>query len=287
MSTQPGPDFERLRKVLLREGDPDRIPFIELYIDKEIMEAILGEKVPELLPGELADGEHEAQERYLDMLLQFQYQMGYDYVPGTYAPGIFGFGVSAGMLLAEDTAALSRGERSWVNESRGVITNWEDFESFPWPEPEELDYSSLEYMAEHLADGMKLICDNNPGGILESVMWLMGYTSFSYALADDPDLVAAMFERVGSLTTTALANMAEIDNMGALCLGDDMGFKSATMISPELLRKYVFPWQKKLADIAHQHGLPFVLHSCGNLEEVMDDLTILSQFLINHRGRFD
>jgi uroporphyrinogen decarboxylase len=44
------------------------------------------------------------------------------------------------------------------------------------------------------------------------------------------------------------------------------------MISPENLRRYVFPWQKRCVEIAHKHGKPFILHSCGNLRKIMDDL---------------
>ena len=43
-------------------------------------------------------------------------------------------------------------------------------------------------------------------------------------------------------------------------------------MAPEHLRKYVFPIQKQFAQIAHEHGMPFILHACGNLEAVMDDL---------------
>ena len=55
-------------------------------------------------------------------------------------------------------------------------------------------------------------------------------------------------------------------------LGDDMGYKSGTFIKLEHMRKYVFPKQKELAEVTHQHGLPFLLHACGNLEAIMDDL---------------
>jgi uroporphyrinogen decarboxylase len=55
-------------------------------------------------------------------------------------------------------------------------------------------------------------------------------------------------------------------------MGDDMGFKTGTMIAPEHLRNFVFPIQKQIARVAHDRGLPFLLHSCGNLEAVMDDL---------------
>ena len=60
--------------------------------------------------------------------------------------------------------------------------------------------------------------------------------------------------------------------VGGAFFGEDMGFRTATMISPEALRKYLFPWMKKIADVCHEHGKFFVLHACGNLTEVMDDL---------------
>jgi uroporphyrinogen decarboxylase len=44
------------------------------------------------------------------------------------------------------------------------------------------------------------------------------------------------------------------------------------MIAPRHLRRFVFPIQKKIAGIAHEQGIPFILHSCGNLEAIMDDL---------------
>ncbi|RLI23785.1 uroporphyrinogen-III decarboxylase-like protein, partial [Candidatus Bathyarchaeota archaeon] len=31
-------------------------------------------------------------------------------------------------------------------------------------------------------------------------------------------------------------------------------------------------WQKRCVEAAHRRGLPFILHSCGNLEAVMEDL---------------
>jgi uroporphyrinogen decarboxylase len=113
---------------------------------------------------------------------------------------------------------------------------------------------------------------HGPGGVLENVMWLMGYGPMGYAMADAPDLVQAMFDRIGETLVTIFDNMASHEAVGAVILGDDMGFKTQPMISPQALRKYVFPWQKRLADAVHSHGKRFALHACGNLESVMDDL---------------
>ena len=42
----PKPDFAHMRKVLLRQGEPDRLPLVELLVDREMMEAVLGERIP-------------------------------------------------------------------------------------------------------------------------------------------------------------------------------------------------------------------------------------------------
>jgi len=121
---------------------------------------------------------------------------------------------------------------------------------------------------------MKMLV-NMPAGILENVMWLMGYIPFSYAIHDDAGLIGDMFERVGTDFTAVLEKFlseTRLDKIGGIVVGDDMGFNHSTMVSPEFMRKYVFPRQKKLAEITHRYELPFILHSCGNLEGIMEDL---------------
>ena len=232
---KPDPNFSRLRKSLLRQGEPDRVPFYELFADWEIMAEVFDNM-------ELVDPKYRRQvEAIEDRTIRFYYMLGYDYVPA-------GAGVSLprdNVLTTSDTAELSRGERTWADEHHGEIETREDFEKYPWP---------------------------STSGVLENVTWLMGYEVLSYALYDDPELVKDMFDKVGEILLSAHSTMAQLEGVGALVMGDDMGFKTATMISAEHLRKYVLPWQKRIAEAAHVYDKPLILHSCGNLEEIMEDL---------------
>lgn len=58
----------------------------------------------------------------------------------------------------------------------------------------------------------------------------------------------------------------------ALVSSDDWGFNTQTMLSPDTLRKYLFPWQREYVHLAHQHGKYAVLHSCGNFESILPDV---------------
>jgi uroporphyrinogen decarboxylase len=108
--------------------------------------------------------------------------------------------------------------------------------------------------------------------VLENVMWLLGAEGLAWKLADDEPFVAAMFEAVGSRIAALVDLQASFDAVGAMVMGGDMGFATQTLVSPAVLRKYVFPWHRRIVAASHRHGKPIILHSCGNLAEVMEDI---------------
>ncbi len=61
---KPDPDFNQLKKVLFQDGKPDYVPLYELFVNREIIEVLLGRKVTTK-----ADQ------------VEFYYKAGYDYVP--------------------------------------------------------------------------------------------------------------------------------------------------------------------------------------------------------------
>ena len=262
------PNFERMYKVLLLDGEPDRIPFYDLFADLEVMEAIVGEKIP--ARGKDISQHEDILKRYLMLNIKFHRKLGYDYV----VLGIPSPFPRDNVILSDDTAPLPREKRRWQDENRGVIETREDFERYPWPDLDriqEIYMLQYEFLKRNLPDGMMII-SLTPGGVLENVMWLMGAIPFFRALYRDPSLVEDMFSKVGKVISYYCGLASEGGMIGALTMGDDMGYKNGPMISPEMLRKYVFPWQKRCVEKVHKHGKPFILHSCGNLKVVMDDI---------------
>ena len=55
-------------------------------------------------------------------------------------------------------------------------------------------------------------------------------------------------------------------------MGDDLGFKTSTLLEPETIRDHIFPQYKRIIDLVHRSGKKFLLHSCGNIFPLMDDL---------------
>jgi uroporphyrinogen decarboxylase len=247
-----------------------------LFADPEVISAVLEEP---LYPTVVNATDRDLLEMRLDQKIRFWYRLGYD---------AFWQGATLELpdllrLSANDTAILRRDKRDWVDEKAGAITNWEDFERYPWPRAADADLYPMEYSAKHLPDGMAIIAQIN--GVLEPVMWLMGYETFAMAIYEQPDLVQAMFDKIAEIFIPIAHTLVQMDHVVALWMGDDMGFKTATMISPHHLRKYVFPIQRQISAIAHNQGIPFILHACGNLEAVMNDL--IDYVEINARHSFE
>jgi len=273
---QRQPNFENLRRTILRQGPPGPVPFFELFADPGMVEAVLEEKFPVNLHRYIEEPVLEIPEedlpglvKSLDMYVRFCREVGYDYVFM-----VTGLSLSRRLMPAADTAAVQNwpgGQRYWQDEASGPIQSWADFESYPWPKAEDLSHAALEYVNAVLPEGMKVAAFGF-GGVFENASWLMGLQSFSYALHDQPDLVEAICQRVGELTAATCAQVVAIDNVDVVFLSDDLGFYSSTLVSPDVIRRYILPHYKKVVDIAHKAGKLVVFHSCGNMYKLMEEL---------------
>jgi len=118
------PDWESFLACIRREGTPKRVHYAELFLDPEVQTAIC--RRFGLLEGLDRGDPHYGRHRYI----RVQRFLGYDYV----RVGCKGLGLPKARLVVEDSAALKRARgRSFVNEHKGPITTWEEFESYPWP----------------------------------------------------------------------------------------------------------------------------------------------------------
>ena len=247
------PNFDRLLDAI-HGRVPDRVPLFELGIDREITEAVMGEPHP--------SGDEGRRYR-----IEFQRRMGYDYVRA-----MVGFYFSRTSLLysADTEVAQGRDKRSWRDEHRGPIGSWEDFEAYEWPDVSAATFDDIERLTPLLPPGMK--CNTSYAGVWEYTVLLIGYEPLCYMLADDPDLVRAVADRVGECQLQMYDALCDYDALGSCMIADDLGFKTHTMVAPDTLREVFLPWLGRIIDCIHAHGKPALLHSCGMWEPIMEDL---------------
>lgn len=253
------PNFEHLKKAL-RHEEPDRLPLAEALVAYEIQSQFLRKTVTE------SDVKSQ---------IEFWVQAGYDFIPltvGMMSPGEITkessiFSVVQKVLKKEkDTEEVIM----WDIEEKGVISNPEDYERFPWDEAARLNFNKFYEVQPFLTEGMKIIACS--GKIFTLAWMLMGFQNFCLSLYLQEKLIGKVFDKIGEIQVQGAKKLQEIPNIGGLWVVDDLSYGSGPMIDPKFLRKYVYPWYEELASICKKRDLLFIFHSDGNIWPIMEDL---------------
>lgn len=247
------PDYTQIEAVLHNQR-PKRLPLYEHHIDKPFVEKAIGKKL-DLQGNAPRDFENLYSEQ-----VDFWKEMTYDAF--SYEAAICeiypGHGAISGGML-------------------GPIQTRDDFNKYPFDEIPKIFWETytphLEAIRKVLPPGMKAYggCGY---GIFESSEDLVGYESLAILQYIDPELFADLFVRIGDLYVELWTEMAKRygDMFVFFRMGDDLGFRTATLLEPDTIRKHILPQYKRVVDVVHASGKKFLLHSCGNIFEVMEDI---------------
>lgn len=240
------PDFTQLLLVL-DKVPPQRPTLFEFFLNVPLYDHIAADAPVH------DDGYDWARRRILA-----NYRIGYDFcaMPGnTYS-------FKADPPERRRTYSINQG---------GVIKDRSSFERYAWEEPADYGAGLLEAGAKALPQGMKLVI-NGPGGVLENLVQLIGYEDLCLMSLDDPELLDDISGAIGQRILRYYELFVDHPDVGALICNDDWGFNHQTMLSPAALRRWVFPWHKRVVELAHRHGKPVILHSCGYAAKIMEDI---------------
>ena len=159
----------------------------------------------------------------------------------------------------------------------GPIQTRPDFEQYPFDDLPGIFWERyrpcLEAIRATLPPGMKAY--GGVGyGIFESCQDLVGFESLCFMQHDDPKLFADLFRKIGDLYVTLWSRMVREygDIFVFFRMGDDLGYKTSTMLAPATIRRHILPQYRRVIEVVHQAGKKFLLHSCGCIFKVMEDL---------------
>ena len=247
------PDYRHILDVLYNKR-PERLPLYEHHIDLPFIAKYLGRDLglEGTKPGDL--------ENYYRTVTGFWKEMTFD-----------AFDYEAAIC------EVFPGHGAIMGGMLGPIQSRQDFEKYPWDEISELFWNAyvphFDAIRKIMPNGMKAFggCGY---GIFESAQDLVGYESLCTIQYTDPELFADLFKKIGDLYVTLWSGVIEkyADIFVFYRMGDDLGFKTSTLLEPDTIRKHIFPQYRRVIDLVHASGKKFLLHSCGKIFELMEDL---------------
>lgn len=257
LSRKREPDFNNLLAVLNRQT-PSRPTLFEFFLNDDLYALLGGRPCP-------TDPLDRCR-----LMIQAFHQAGYDYT--TLHASEFAFPSGQHATAGKMTISQNRD---------GLVSERDSFDAYPWPEPDAYDFSRIDKLTPDLPAGMKFIV-YGPGGVLENVIAITGYENLCYLLVDDLPLVEDLFEAVGSRLVRYYRKVVDHKAVGALISNDDWGHATQTMLSTEAMKRLVVPWHVEIAKTIHAAGKPAILHSCGQLREVMEDVITTIGYQAKH-----
>ncbi len=258
------PDYRNV-EMAARNIQPHRLPLYEHIICDQIMEQVLGKSFSGLKTGNYSD-----KVEYFRNYCEFFRRMGYDTVS-----------------FEQCVGPAMPGSGSLGGHVDPVIKTRQDFDRYPWEKIPDFYFEryseDFRALREAMPDGMKAI-GGVGNGIFECVQDVVGYMDLCYLSADDPELYAELFRKVGETNLKIWKRFLEEfgDIYCVLRFGDDLGYKSNTMLPSEDVKRLIIPQYRAIVQAVHSHGKPFLLHSCGCIWDVMEDLIRVAEIDAKH-----
>ena len=250
------PDYTNLISVLNNKR-PKRLPLYEHHIDPPFVAKYLNHNLS------IEGNKTSYYENYYAIIGKFWKEMTYD-----------AFDYEAGVCdIFPDHGALLGGRP-------GPIQTRDDFNKYPFDDLARLFWERytphFDAIRKTTPVGMKTY--GGVGyGIFESLQDLVGYEQLCLQQYIDPDLFRDLVVRVGDLYVEIWTELLrKYDDLFVFYrMGDDLGFKTSTLLEPDTIRNFILPQYKRVINVAHSTGKKFLLHSCGNIFSVMEDIISL------------
>lgn len=246
-------DYRNILEVLYNRK-PKRLPLYEHHIDVPFISKYLNEDIV------LQGSNPNDYENYYHKIISFWKEMTFD-----------AFDYEAAICdIYPGHGAINGG-------MPGPIQCRDDFDKYPFDEIKEIFWNTytphFEALRKVIPAGMKAYggCGY---GIFESSQDLVGYEPLCTMQYLDPDLFKDIFQKIGDLYIELWTELIrKYDDLFVFYrMGDDLGFKTSTLLEPDTIRNFIFPQYKRIIDLIHQSGNKFLLHSCGKIFDIMDDL---------------
>ncbi|MBS1251734.1 MAG: hypothetical protein MAG451_00767 [Anaerolineales bacterium] len=174
----------------------------------------------------------------------------------------------------------------WSTETEGYwpvdvpLAESKDWRAVSWPNPH------MPHLLDDAAEGVARCGDEyfvtpNFGFCLFERAWsLRGFETLCLDLALDLDFVADLLERITEIQVALAERFVALGIDGGY-FGDDYGAQDSMIFAPETWRELFKPRLARMFAPFREAGLPIILHSDGDIAEILPDLVEIGVTTLN------
>ncbi|MFX0027313.1 MAG: uroporphyrinogen decarboxylase family protein [Candidatus Hermodarchaeota archaeon] len=155
----------------------------------------------------------------------------------------------------------------------GTFKNFDDYQQFPPLDPDNISRERMFKISKRIEANLKgkIFVVPYVNGIMEATWEGFGIETFSKMLPRRRE-IKQIFDDRGNFALELTKRIIDWGETGAIYISDDYGYKHGLFMSPDNYRTYVIPWIHQISKKAHNADLKVILHSCGDILPIFEDL---------------
>jgi uroporphyrinogen decarboxylase len=157
-----------------------------------------------------------------------------------------------------------------IGNVEGCMLSEPTLEHYAFPDP--LDQRFFTDIPERIAKyGDRFRVFQIGFSLYERAWTLRGMQNLLMDFYDHPRFVHELLNAIADYNITLVMEALKYD-VDAVYFGDDWGQQHGLQMGPKLWRTYIYPVLERMYRAVHQGGKYVFIHSCGDVDELLDDL---------------
>ncbi|HEY3290922.1 MAG TPA: uroporphyrinogen decarboxylase family protein, partial [Anaerolineae bacterium] len=157
-----------------------------------------------------------------------------------------------------------------IGNVRGQLLPAPTLRGFQFPDPlEPRFYSDIKQRIENYGDRFRVF--DIGFSLFERAWTLRGMVDLMMDFIDNPAFVHELLNRIADYNI-AVVNEACKYEIDAVYFGDDWGQQHGLLMGRRIWKEFIYPVLKRMYSAVHAQGKWVFIHSCGDVDELFDDL---------------
>ncbi len=160
-----------------------------------------------------------------------------------------------------------------IGNVKGEVLPGPALRGFSFPDPHDRRFfEDIPDKLKAYPDCFRLYCIGF--SLFERAWTLRGMTNLYMDFVDNPRFVHELFEAIAEYNIEQVKKALTYD-IDAVYFGDDWGQQHGLLMGYDLWKEFIYPVLERMYAVVHEAGKYVVIHSCGDVTGLLDDLVAL------------